>query len=103
MTPAQSGLIQKLDNIIAQLSELTDLLEASFDDHPQLPLDMVGLQVGKTYVAANGQKVTITGYHAGNWPWKGQYPYGVIWFSSKGEPHSINAESRAAWKLVREA
>jgi hypothetical protein len=103
MTPSQKGLIQKLDDIIARLSELTDLLEASFDDHPQLPLDMVGLQVGKTYVAANGQKVTIIGYHVGNWPWKGKDPYGVTWFNSKGVPHSISPEYRSAWTLVREA
>ena len=39
MTPAQKGLIEKLDDIIESLSELTTLLEASFDTHPELPLE----------------------------------------------------------------
>lgn len=39
MTPAQKALIEKLDDIIESLSELTTLLEASFDTHPELPLD----------------------------------------------------------------
>ena len=39
MTPAQKALIEKLDDIINKLSELTDLLEASFDTHPELPLE----------------------------------------------------------------
>lgn len=40
MTPAQKALIEKLDRIIEALVELTDLLEASFDTHPELPLGM---------------------------------------------------------------
>ena len=39
MTPAQKALIEKLDDIIESLSELTTLLEASFDTHPELQLD----------------------------------------------------------------
>ena len=39
MTPAQKALIEKLDEIIDKLSELTTLLEASFDTHPELPLE----------------------------------------------------------------
>ena len=39
MTTAQKALIEKLDDIIKSISELTDLLEASFDTHPELPLD----------------------------------------------------------------
>jgi len=39
MTPAQKALIEKLDEIIESLSELTTLLEASFDTHPELPLE----------------------------------------------------------------
>ena len=39
MTPAQKALIDKLDEIIDKLSELTKLLEASYDTHPELPLD----------------------------------------------------------------
>ena len=39
MTPAQKALIEKLDEIIDKLSELTTLLEASYDTHPELPLD----------------------------------------------------------------
>ena len=39
MTTAQKALIKRLDDIIKSLSELTDLLEASFDTHPELPLD----------------------------------------------------------------
>ena len=39
MTPAQQALIKKLDDIIDKLAELTTLLEASFDTHPELPLD----------------------------------------------------------------
>ena len=38
MTPTQHSLIKKLDEIIESLSELTTLLEASFDNHPELPL-----------------------------------------------------------------
>lgn len=38
MTTAQKALIEKLDDIIDKLSELTTLLEASFDTHPELPL-----------------------------------------------------------------
>jgi hypothetical protein len=49
MTPTQKALIEKLDDIIDKLSELTTLLEASFEtqpeieadplaDHPELPL-----------------------------------------------------------------
>jgi len=50
MTPAQKqALIEKLDDIIESLAELTTLLEASFEtqpeieadplaDHPELPL-----------------------------------------------------------------
>lgn len=38
MTPAQKALIEKLDDIIESLAELTTLLEASFDTHPELPL-----------------------------------------------------------------
>ena len=39
MTTAQKALIEKLDDIIKSLSELTTLLEASYDTHPELPLD----------------------------------------------------------------
>lgn len=39
MTPAQKALSEKLDDIIDKLSKLTTLLEASFDTHPELPLD----------------------------------------------------------------
>ncbi len=39
MTTAQKALIDKLDDIIDKLSEITTLLEASFDTHPELPLD----------------------------------------------------------------
>ena len=39
MTTAQKALIEKLDDIIESLSELTTLLEASFDTHPELPLE----------------------------------------------------------------
>jgi len=39
MTTAQKALIEKLDDIIDRLSELTTILEASFDTHPELPLD----------------------------------------------------------------
>ena len=38
MTTAQKALIEKLDDIIKSLSELTTLLEASYDTHPELPL-----------------------------------------------------------------
>lgn len=49
MTPTQKALIEKLDDIIDKLAELTTLIEASFDtqpeieadplaDHPELPL-----------------------------------------------------------------
>ena len=38
MTTAQKALIEKLDDIIDKLAELTTLLEASFDTHPELPL-----------------------------------------------------------------
>lgn len=40
MTPAQKGLIEKLDGIIEALANVTTLLEASFDTHPELPLGM---------------------------------------------------------------
>ena len=39
MTTAQKALIKKLDDIIEDLAELTTLLEASFDTHPELPLE----------------------------------------------------------------
>ena len=39
MTPAQKALIEKLDDIIKLLYELTTLLEASYDTHPELPLE----------------------------------------------------------------
>lgn len=39
MTPTQKALIEKLDGIIEALVALTDLLEASFDTHPELPLE----------------------------------------------------------------
>jgi hypothetical protein len=39
MTTTQKALIEKLDDIIESLSELTTLLEASFDTHPELPLE----------------------------------------------------------------
>ena len=39
MTTTQKALIEKLDDIIDKLSELTTLLEASYDTHPELPLD----------------------------------------------------------------
>ena len=39
MTPAQKALIEKLYDIIDKLDQLTMLLEASFDTHPELPLD----------------------------------------------------------------
>lgn len=39
MTLAQKALIERLDDIIDKLSELTTLLEASYDTHPELPLD----------------------------------------------------------------
>ena len=39
MTTAQKALIEKLGDIIKSISELTDLLEASFDTHPELPLE----------------------------------------------------------------
>ena len=39
MTTAQKALIEKLDDIIDKLSELTTLLEASYDTHPELPLE----------------------------------------------------------------
>ena len=38
MTPAQKALIERLDEIIESLSELTTLLKASYDTHPELPL-----------------------------------------------------------------
>ena len=39
MTTAQKALIKRLDEIIESLSELTTLLKASFDTHPELPLE----------------------------------------------------------------
>ena len=39
MTATQKALIKKLDEIIESLAELTTLLEASYDTHPELPLD----------------------------------------------------------------
>ena len=39
MTTAQKALIERLDDIIDKLAELTTLLEASFDTHPELPLE----------------------------------------------------------------
>ena len=39
MTPTQKALIERLDDIIKSLTQLTDLLEASYDTHPELPLD----------------------------------------------------------------
>ena len=39
MTTAQKALIEKLDDIIDKLSELTTILETSFDTHPELPLE----------------------------------------------------------------
>lgn len=39
MTPTQKALIERLDDIIDKLDQLTTLLEASFDTHPELPLD----------------------------------------------------------------
>lgn len=39
MTTAQKALIEKLDEITEKLSELTTILEASFDTHPELPLE----------------------------------------------------------------
>ena len=39
MTPAQKALIEKLYDIIDKLDQLTMLLEASFDTHPELPLE----------------------------------------------------------------
>lgn len=39
MTPAQKALIEKLDGIIESLASITTLLEASFDTHPELPLE----------------------------------------------------------------
>ena len=38
MTPTQHALIKKLDDIIESLAQLTTVLEASFDTHPELPL-----------------------------------------------------------------
>lgn len=39
MTTAQKALIERLDGIIEQLTELTDNLEASFDTHPEIEAD----------------------------------------------------------------
>jgi hypothetical protein len=39
MTEPQKHLIASLDKIIDSLAALTDLIEAAFDTHPQLPLD----------------------------------------------------------------
>jgi hypothetical protein len=39
MTPAQKALIEKLDDIIEKLSELTTLLEASFETQPEIEAD----------------------------------------------------------------
>ena len=41
MTTAQKALIERLDDIIDKLAELTTLLEASFDTHPELPLETI--------------------------------------------------------------
>lgn len=39
MTPAQKALIEKLDDIIDKLAELTTLLEASFETQPEIEAD----------------------------------------------------------------
>jgi hypothetical protein len=39
MTPTQKALIEKLDDIIDKLAELTDLLEASFETQPEIEPD----------------------------------------------------------------
>ena len=40
MTTAQKqALIEKLDDVIDSLASITTLLEASFDTHPELPLE----------------------------------------------------------------
>jgi hypothetical protein len=39
MTPTQKALIEKLDDIIDKLAELTTLLEASFDTQPEIEAD----------------------------------------------------------------
>ena len=39
MTTAQKALIEKLDDIIDKLVELTELLEASFETQPEVEAD----------------------------------------------------------------
>lgn len=39
MTPEQKALIEKLDDIIDKLVELTELLEASFETQPEIESD----------------------------------------------------------------
>jgi hypothetical protein len=39
MTPTQKALIEKLDDIIDKLAELTTLLEASFETQPEIEAD----------------------------------------------------------------
>lgn len=39
MTTAQKALIEKLDDIIDKLVELTELLEASFETQPEIESD----------------------------------------------------------------
>jgi hypothetical protein len=39
MTPTQKALIEKLDDIIDKLAELTTLIEASFDTQPEIEAD----------------------------------------------------------------
>jgi len=39
MTTAQKALIEKLDDIIDKLAELTTLLEASFETQPEIEAD----------------------------------------------------------------
>lgn len=105
MTPAQSGLIQKLDDIIARLSELTDLLEASFDDHPQLDLDMLTIEVGKTYIAENGQPVRMVAkrINPSDFPIVGECWFGDLCYSETGEVSALSDSVRNKWRIVREA
>lgn len=105
MTPAQSGLIQKLDNIIAQLSELTDLLEASFDDHPQLDLDVLRIEVGKTYIAENGHTVQMVAkrINPAEFPILGECWFGDLCYSETGEVSALSDIVRNKWRIVREA
>jgi hypothetical protein len=39
MTPTQKALIEKLDDIIDKLAELTTLFEASFETQPEIEAD----------------------------------------------------------------